>query len=64
VRFYVYLGDKMTDPALVGAVCCAVTRDDGKCIIGKLGTMLVRFAGETDARVVLRRRLRRVDVKA
>jgi hypothetical protein len=61
-RRYLYLGDRMTAPELVNASCEAVTRLDGKCIVGKLGTMLVLFAGEALPRVVLRRRLRKVGV--
>jgi hypothetical protein len=58
---YLYLGDKMTDPTLVGLPCDPVRRADGKVIVGSgKGTprnQLVRFA---DGRlvVVLGRRLR------
>ncbi|MDB4876409.1 MAG: hypothetical protein JWM41_2855 [Gemmatimonadetes bacterium] len=61
-RRYVYLGDHYTDRALVGAQCEAVLRADGKCIVGKLGTMLVLFHGEQRPRVVIRRRLRKAGV--
>lgn len=57
-RRYVYLGDRLTDPKLVGSRCVAVTRVDGRCICGR-SSMLVVFAGEAAPRVVLRRRLRR-----
>jgi hypothetical protein len=40
---YRYLGDKLTDPALKGALCEAVRRGDGRCIRGTNGNMLVRF---------------------
>ncbi|WP_234733618.1 hypothetical protein [Tellurirhabdus bombi] len=40
---YLYLGDRLTDPALKGQRCTAVRRADGKCIRGKNGSMLVRF---------------------
>lgn len=56
---YVYLGDRLTDPALVGQACEPVRRPDGKCICGR-SAQLVRFADGL-ARVVLRRRLRVVD---
>jgi len=52
---YVYLGDRFTSPALVGAPCDPVRRPDGKCITGR-GSMLVDFGGHQA--VVLCRRLR------
>lgn len=55
---YVYLGDRLTDPALVGQVCGPVRREDGRCIVGgKLGSALVRLADGREV-VVMRRRLR------
>lgn len=55
---YVYLGDRLTDPALVGQPCDPVRRPDGKCIVGRrMATQLVVFADGV-VRVVLRRRLR------
>lgn len=45
MKRYIYLGDKLTDPALKGQECEAVLRADGKCICaggGKVG-MLVSF---------------------
>lgn len=61
IRRYTYLGDRLTDPALVGKHCTAVLRPDGKCIISvRMSTMLVLFDGETHPRCVLRRRLRKV----
>lgn len=54
---YVYLGDRLTDPALVRRACDPVRRSDGKCIVGG-SKQLVRFEGEDAPRVVLRRRLR------
>jgi hypothetical protein len=56
-RLYVYMGDTLTDPRLVGQRCEAVLRADGRCITGG-SKMLVRFGSE--AVVVLRRRLRKV----
>lgn len=42
---YIYLGDKNTDINLKGKMCSAVRRQDGKCIRGKNGSMLVSFEG-------------------
>lgn len=56
---YVYLGDRLTDPDLVMKVCRPVRRADGKCVCGR-SAQLVRFGDGTE-RVVLRRRLRRLD---
>lgn len=53
---YVYLGDRMTRPELVGAACDPVLRPDGKCIVGG-SKQLVRFADGLEV-IVLRRRLR------
>lgn len=54
---YIYLGDKLTDPALVGMPCNPVKRW-GKCVIGqKTATALVVDANG-NRHVVLRRRLR------
>lgn len=58
---YVYLGDLMTDPQLVGQSCDPVLRDDGKCIVStKFASALVVFA-DGATRVVKRRRLRVVN---
>ena len=38
---YTYRGDRLTDPALRGMQCDPVRRADGKCIRGRMGTMLV-----------------------
>jgi hypothetical protein len=55
---YIYLGDRLTDPTLIGQECDAVRRDDGKCIVSqRMATQLVVFADGLP-RVVLRRRLR------
>lgn len=59
-RRYVYRGDRLTDPALKGAPCVAVLREDGKCVRGR-GNMLVQFDGEDAPRVVLARQLRKVE---
>ncbi len=55
---YTYLGDKQTDPALIGRQFNPICRADGKCIVSqKLATALV--VDERGCRyVVLRRRLR------
>ena len=55
---YVFLGDRLTDPVLVGQACDPVRREDGKCIVSvRMATALVRFADGVE-RVVPRRRLR------
>jgi hypothetical protein len=53
---YVYLGDRLTDLALIGQRCEPVRRADGRCIVGG-SKQLVRFASGRLV-VVLRRRLR------
>lgn len=59
IRFrYVYLGDAMTDPALVNQPCDPVRREDGKCVVStRFATAFVVFA-DGARRVVKRRRLR------
>ena len=58
---YVYLGDAMTDPALVNQPCDPVRRPDGKCILStRMAVALVVFADGVE-RVVKRRRLRVVE---
>ena len=52
MRWYIYLGDRQTDPALKGQVCRSVERKDGKCIRGKNGSMLVEFEGGRKANVI------------
>lgn len=55
---YVYLGDKLTAPALKGMRCDPVRRADGKCVLStRMATALVRDQSGV-AHVVLRRRLR------
>lgn len=44
-RIYLYRGDRMTDPTYKDQICKAVLRNDGKCIRGKNGNMLVTFDG-------------------
>lgn len=57
---YTYLGDKMTDPALIGMQCSPIRRPDGKCIISmKMATALVVDAN--GQRYVVLRRLLRVN---
>lgn len=53
---YVYLGDKLTDPALRNVPCNPVLRADGKCVCGR-SKQLVRLQDGREV-VVLRRRLR------
>lgn len=55
---YIYKGDKLTDPALRNKPCTAVYNERGKCIRGKMGTMLVSFGGKIHN--VLARRLSKV----
>lgn len=43
---YTYLGDRLTDPRLKGQPCEAVRNSRGKCVRGRMGTMLVRFGTE------------------
>ncbi len=55
---YTYLGDKLTDPALVDMQCDPVRDARGKCIVSaKMATALVVDA-KGKQYVVLRRRLR------
>jgi hypothetical protein len=53
---YIYLGDRLTDPLLKGRACNAIWRE-GKCIRGRMGTMLVSFDGIIHN--VIARRLRK-----
>jgi hypothetical protein len=54
---YTYLGNRHTDPALVGLQCDPVKNAAGKCVIGKMSSALV--VDEHGARyIVSRRRLR------
>jgi hypothetical protein len=55
---YYYLGDRQTDSEWKGTRCKAVRRQDGKCIRGKNGTMLVEFAAGKS--VVVGRLLRKI----
>lgn len=57
---YVYLGDKLTDPALVGAACDPVLRADGKCLVSRGAALVVTPDGR---RVIVRRRLLRLTHK-
>jgi hypothetical protein len=59
---YTYRGDRLTAPHLRGATCQAVRRPDGKCIRGRNGTMLVRFADGT-LHLVLGRQLRKTALR-
>lgn len=55
---YLYLGDALTDRALVGQPCDPVRRTDGKCILStRTATALVQFS-DGIRHVVKRRRLR------
>lgn len=52
IRRYTYLGDRITDPELKGATCSAVLQENGKCIRGRNGSMLVEFEGGRVANVI------------
>lgn len=55
---YTYIGNKLTDSALIGLQCDPVKDTRGKCIISqKMATALV-IDGSGRKHVVLRRRLR------
>jgi hypothetical protein len=54
---YIYLGDSITSTEYKGKECNAV-HNEGKCIRGRLGTMLVSFAGKQVN--VIGRRLRKI----
>ena len=56
---YRYRGDRWTDVALRGAFCEAVRQPDGRCVRGRNGNMLVRFASGVVV-VVMGRQLRKV----
>jgi len=57
---YRYRGDRFTAPEWKGASCEAVHRDDGKCIRGTNGNMLVRFIRTGVVQVVVGRQLRKL----
>lgn len=57
---YIYHGDKLTCPTLKKQPCKAVRREDGKCIRGANGSMLVEFA-EGKKVVVIGRLLRKIN---
>lgn len=54
LQHYKYLGDRMTDPELIGQPCIAIRRPDGKCIRGTNGNMLVKFDCGRTATVIAR----------
>jgi hypothetical protein len=60
MQTYKYLGDRSTNASLKGEACIAVRREDGKCIRGKNGNMLVEF--NTRKVVVMGRLLRKIKV--
>jgi hypothetical protein len=59
MKRYTYLGDRITDPTLKGQACAAVLQENGKCIRGKNGSMLVQFDSGRTA-VVIGRLLRKL----
>lgn len=54
---YIYLGDKLTRPELVGMECDPVRDICGVCIVGRMGSAMVKDK-EGNRYIVLRRRLR------
>lgn len=56
---YTYRGDRLTDPALKGAIVHAVRNSAGKCIRGRNANMLV-VTDDGRKVVVLARQLRKV----
>ncbi|QMW06337.1 hypothetical protein [Spirosoma foliorum] len=52
MKRYQYLGDRMTDPTLKDQSCTAVLQENGKCIRGKNGNMLVVFDSGRTANVI------------
>jgi hypothetical protein len=42
---YIYLGDRLTDQQYKGKPCSAIRQENGKCIRGRNGSMLVEFYG-------------------
>ena len=59
INEYIYLGDKLTDPALKNKPCRAIRNRAGKCIRSPMATMLVEFEGGQLC-VILARRLRKI----
>jgi len=57
---YRYRGDRFTAPEWKGANCEAVRREDGTCIRGTNGNMLVRFLSTGALQVVVGRQLRKL----
>jgi hypothetical protein len=53
---YIYLGDKHTNPLLVGMKCDPVRDKRGKCVVGRGSALVVDAQG--NKYVVVRRRLR------
>ncbi len=55
---YVYLGDRLTRPDLIGRLCNPVCNAAGNCVVStRSASALVEFDGGTRC-VVMRRRLR------
>ncbi|MVM34250.1 hypothetical protein GO755_29740 [Spirosoma sp. HMF4905] len=52
MKRYTYLGDRLTDPALKGQLCTAVLQENGLCIRGRNGNMLVQFENGREANVI------------
>lgn len=56
---YIYRGDKLTSPEFKNKPCSAVRREDGKCIRGRNGSMLVAFENGSQ-HVIIGRRLKKI----
>jgi gluconate kinase len=56
---YIYSGDRLTDSRLKNLKCNAIRREDGKCIRGRNGNMLVIFENGEKS-VILARRLKKI----
>lgn len=59
---YTYLGDALTDAALIGLQCDPVRRADGKCIVA-IPTAAALVEDSTGRRYVVKRRRLRLNAK-
>jgi len=57
---YIYKGDRLTNADFKNKHCVAIKKDDGKCIRGKNGNMLVYFPGLKIKAIILAKRLRKI----
>jgi gluconate kinase len=56
---YIYSGDRLTDSRLKNLKCNAIRREDGKCIRGRNGNMLIIFENGERC-IILARRLKKI----